>query len=321
MRILLTDFTWEAPVVERSVYDAAGHELVIAGGKDEASLRQAAAGCAAITTCYARVSAAVMEAAGPSLRHIARYGVGVDNIDIAAATARNVLVTNVPDYCVDEVSDQAMALMLDLARRTTHLDRAMRAGTWAPQAAGPIYRLRGRTCGIIGLGRIGTAAARKAAAFGLTVIAADPALTAEQAAQRGARLVDLPTLLAESDFITLHAPLTDQTHHIINADSLARMKPTAYLVNTARGPLVDNDALVAALRERRMAGAGLDVQEGEPLPTSHPLFDLDNVILAPHAAFYSEESLVDLQRSVAEEVVRVLAGQPPRNPINLGAGV
>jgi D-3-phosphoglycerate dehydrogenase / 2-oxoglutarate reductase len=316
MRVLLTDFTWEAPVVERATYGAAGHELVVAPAGDEASLCAAAEGCAAITTCYAKVTARVIEAAGPGLTHVARYGVGVDNIDIAAATARGVLVTNVPDYCIDEVSDQAVAMMLDLGRRTTALDRSMRAGAWAPQAAGLIYRLRGRTCGVIGLGRIGSATAAKAAAFGLRVIAHDPYLTPEQAAARGARLVDLPTLLAESDYISIHAPLTEETRHIVNQETLAQMKPTTYLVNTARGPLVDNDALVAALREGRIAGAGLDVQEGEPLPTTHPLYALDNVLLTPHVAFYSEESLVDLQRRVAEEVVRVLAGEPPRNPVN-----
>jgi D-3-phosphoglycerate dehydrogenase len=316
MKVLLTDFTWEAPVVEQTLYGAAGHELIVAAGKDEESLCAAAPGCAAITTCYARVTARVMDAAGPSLKHVARYGVGVDNIDIAAATARGILETNVPDYCIDEVSYQALAMALDLARRTTALDRAMRAGQWAPQAAGPIYRLRGRTFGILGLGRIGTASAAKAVAFGFTVLAHDPYLTPDQAAQRGARLVDLPTLLAESDIISLHAPLTPETHHIINADTLARMKPTAYLINTARGPLVDNDAVVAALRAGRLAGAGLDVQEGEPLPITHPLFTLDNVLLTPHVAFYAEESLVDLQRRCAEEVIRVLAGQPPRNPIN-----
>jgi D-3-phosphoglycerate dehydrogenase len=171
MKVLLTDFTWDDPVVERGVYTAAGHELVVAPAADEASLCAAAAGCAAITTCYARISPAVMDAAGPSLRHIARYGVGVDNIDITAASQRGLVVTNVPDYCVDEVSDQALALALDLVRRTTQLDRSMRQGTWAPQAAGPIHRLRGQTFGIIGLGRIGTASARKAAAFGLRVLA------------------------------------------------------------------------------------------------------------------------------------------------------
>lgn len=316
MKILLTDFTWEAPVVERAIYDAAGHELIIASGADEASLCRDAAGCSAITTCYAKVTAAVIEAAGPGLRHIARYGVGVDNIDIQAATERGVLVTNVPDYCVDEVSDQALALLLDLARRTTQLDRSMRAGQWAPQAAGPIHRLRGRVLGIIGLGRIGAAAAAKGAAFGFNVIAYDPYLTHQEALSRGARLVELPALLAESDFISIHAPLTPETHHLMNATTLARMKPTAYLVNTARGPLVDNDTLVAALKAGHLAGAGLDVQEGEPLPIDHPLFNLDNVILAPHAAFYSEESLVDLQTRVAEEVVRVVAGNPPRNPVN-----
>jgi D-3-phosphoglycerate dehydrogenase / 2-oxoglutarate reductase len=314
-KVLLTDFTWEAPVVERAVYEPAGLELVLPPATDEASLRAAAVGCVAITTCYARVTDGVMEAAGPNLRHVARYGVGVDNIDLAAARRRGLIVTNVPDYCVDEVSDEALALTLDLTRRTTQLDRSMRAGQWAPRAAGPIYRLRGRTFGIIGLGRIGTAAARKAAAFGFTVIAYDPFLSAERVSERGARQVDLPTLLAESDVISLHAPLTDQTRHIIDAAALARVKPTTYLVNTARGPLVENEALVAALRAGRLAGAGLDVQEGEPLPTSHPLFSFDNVILAPHVAFYSEESLVDLQRSVAEEVARVAAGQPPRNPI------
>lgn len=316
MKVLLTDYTWEAPVVEREVFGGAGHELIVATGKDEASLCAAAPGCAAIATCYARVTAAVMDAAGPELKHVARYGVGVDNIDLEAATARGILVTNVPDYCIDEVSDQALAMMLDLARRTTALDRSMRQGKWAPQAAGPIYRLRGQTCGIVGLGRIGRASAAKAAAFGLRVIAHDPYLTPEEVVQRGARPVNLATLLAESDFISLHAPLTEETRHLINATTLAQMKPTAYLINTARGPLVDNDAIVVALRSGQIAGAGLDVQEGEPLPVDHPLFALDNCLLGPHVAFYSEESLVDLQRRCAEEVVRVLAGERPRNPVN-----
>lgn len=319
MKVLVTDIAWPAPTVERAVFDAAGHELVLAESGDEATLRALASGCGAIATCWAQVPASVIEAAGPGLKHIARYGVGLDNIDVAFATAHGILVTNVPDYCVEEVADQTLALLLALARRTLQLDRALRTGTFSPQAAGQLHRLRGQTCGVVGLGKVGAAVARRAAAFGMRVITSHPRLTSAEAAARGAELTAFDTVLAESDFLSLHCPLTPDTHHLINRETLARMKPSAYVINTSRGPLIDTDALVEALREGRLAGAGLDVLEGEPLPPSHPLYALESVVVAPHAAFYSEESVEELQRRTAEEVVRVAAGEDPRNPVNLQA--
>ncbi len=316
MRVLVTDTAWGWPAIEERILSAAGHELVLAPSGDEATLCAHAAGVGAIATCWAHVTEKVIDAAGPDLRHIARYGVGLDNIAVGYATQRGILVTNVPDYCFEEVADQTLALMLALARRVVQLDRAQRAGKWSPRAAGPIHRLRGATCGIVGLGRVGRAVAARASAFGMRVLAYHPRLSPAEAEARGAQLVDLETVIAEADFLTLHTPLTEVTRGLINADTLARMKPSAVLINTARGGLVETDALVEALRAGRLAGAGLDVLEGEPLPPDHPLLALDNVVVSPHAAFYSEEAVEELQRRTAEEIARVAAGQPPHNPVN-----
>jgi D-3-phosphoglycerate dehydrogenase len=249
-------------------------------------------------------------------RIISRLGTGLDTIDIPAATARGIWVTYVPDYSIDEVSAHAIALLMSLARGIPFLAQSTRNGTWNSAAWGPIYRLKDQTLGILGLGRIGQATAQKGRGLGLNVIAYDPYANQEAADRLGVRLVDLDTVARESDYISLHSPLLDSTHHIINAAFLSKMKPTAYIVNAARGPLVDEDALLQAVRSRQIAGAGLDVLAVEPIDPNSPLLKEERILITPHAAWYSEEAKLDLRARGAEEVVRVLSGQPPRAPAN-----
>jgi D-3-phosphoglycerate dehydrogenase / 2-oxoglutarate reductase len=248
-------------------------------------------------------------------RIIARYGIGVDNVDLAAARQRGIYVANVPDYGVEEVSDHALALLLSVARRTVTRDAAVRGGAWNVSPGQKMYRIAGRALGLIGYGRIARALERKMRPLGVArVLVYDPVL--EAGAFAGVERVDLNSLCEQSDFISLHAPLTPDTLHIINSTRIALMKPTAILVNTARGGLIEETALVDALRSRRIFGAGIDVFEHEPPGKHHAWFALDNVVLSDHTAWYSEESVADLQTKAAEEVARVLRGEPPRHWVN-----
>jgi D-3-phosphoglycerate dehydrogenase len=243
---------------------------------------------------------------------VIRYGIGVDNIDQAAARQRGIMVANVPDYGTDEVSSQAVALALALARGILPHDRAVRQGRW-PGVIDRMYRFRGRTLGFIGYGRIARMTHDKLAGFGFTrVLVHDPVAELPQGVVRA----DVDEICREADLISLHAPLTPQTHHLINAERLALMRPTAILVNTARGGLVDLDALHAALANGGILGAGLDVFETEPPDAAHPVFELDNVVVSNHIGWYSEESMRELQRKAAEEVQRVLRGEPIRHWLN-----
>jgi len=246
-------------------------------------------------------------------RAVIRYGIGVDNIDQQAARERHIFVANVPDYGTDEVSSQAVALLLALNRHLLLHDREVRAGRWSTGVLKPMLRLRGRTLGLVGYGRIARMTEAKLAGFGFgRVLVHDP----RAALPEGVEAADLDTLFAESDVVSLHAPLTPATRHLADARRLALMKPTALLVNTARGGLVDLDALYAALAAGKLAGAGLDVFEHEPPDPAHPLFTLDNVVLTNHIGWYSEEAMRELQRKAAEEAVRVLAGAPPLHWLN-----
>jgi D-3-phosphoglycerate dehydrogenase len=242
-----------------------------------------------------------------------------------------VVVTNVPDYCLDEVADHAMALLLCLARKLTQLDGAVRDGTAVKDGqwntlglVRPVHRLGQQTLGIVGLGQIGRRVAQRARAFGMQVIAApDPAVGPEQAAGLGVTMLPLEQMLAEADFVTLHCPLTPDTRALINARTIAQMKPAAMIVNTSRGPLISEAALVEALRSRRLAGAGLDVYEREPLAPDSPLRALPNVVLTSHAAWYSEEAIRDTKVKAAQSVADVLQGRVPRyilNPAALAVG-
>lgn len=265
---------------------------------------------------YAKVPAQIIEQLA-RCKIIARFGIGVDNVDIDAATRAGIIVTNVPEYCEDEVSDHAMALLLTLIRKIPFANKRAHAGKWEMTAVIPIHRLRGRVLGLVGFGKIPKLVATKAQAFGLQVQTYDPYLTAETTAKFNVKLVTLPELLSTSDYISVHTPLTPETNRMFNADAFRQMKRGALLVNTARGPLVDVEALVDALEAGQLAGAALDVLPQEPPAPGLRLLGRDDVILTPHTGFYSEESMVDLQTKAAQQVALVLSGKEPRYPINL----
>lgn len=290
-------------------------EIVHTGTLNTPEARAELRDCDAVMVTLDRVTQEVIESM-TRCRVISRLGTGLDTIDIPAATARGIWVTYVPDYSIDEVSAHAIALILSLARGIPFLSNATRQGTWSSAAWGPIYRLKDQTLGVLGLGRIGQATAEKGRGLGFQVIAFDPFADAATAERLGVRLVDLDTLIRTSDYISLHSPLTDDTHHIVNAEFLAKMKPTAYIINAARGPLIDEDALLAAVRAGQIAGAGLDVFAVEPIDPNSPLLKEDRILVTPHAAWYSEEAKLDMRSRGAEEVVRILSGQPPRAPAN-----
>jgi D-3-phosphoglycerate dehydrogenase / 2-oxoglutarate reductase len=240
-------------------------------------------------------------------RAIARYGVGVDTIDVGAATARGILVSNVPDYCVEEVALHTIALLLAAHRRVVRGDRLVRSGSWGALAAGSVRRLEGQLLGLIGFGRIPRAVATKALGLGLRVAAHDPFVADDAWPDDVARYADLGALAADADFLSVHAPLTDETRHLVDEGLLRRMPAHAVLVNTARGPLVDTDALDRALAEGWIGGAALDVLETEPPPPDLPLLRHDDLIVTAHQAFYSEEALRELQRKAAENLLDALA--------------
>jgi D-3-phosphoglycerate dehydrogenase / 2-oxoglutarate reductase len=312
--VVQTDFAWPDVSIEREVLEAAGHTL-IAGPSTPAPEAEIEAFIAAhnpqaIMTCWAQVSAKAI-AAPSDLRIVQRIGVGLDNIAVSAATARGAWVANVPDYCVGEVADHAVALLLDWARGTVGFDRSVKAGAWNPAAA-RLRRVADLTLGIIGVGRIGSATAHRLAAFGCRVLGCSPSGRAVPGVEMGS----LDALIARSDVVIIHAPLTEASYHLISAERINAMKPGAYLINVSRGPLVDTEALIAALERGHLSGAGLDVVEGEPQPP-RALVDRADVIVTPHIAFSSEASLAELRRRSAEEVVRVLAGEAPHFPCNM----
>jgi D-3-phosphoglycerate dehydrogenase / 2-oxoglutarate reductase len=246
---------------------------------------------------------------------IGRFGLGVDNIDIAAAAELGITVTYVPDYCMQEVSDHAMALLLALARKVPQSNALVQAGRWDMPAVVPIHRLAGRVLGLVGFGNIPRALAPKAKAFGLRVVAHDPYVSQHALAAAGVEGMSFDRLLEISDFVSIHAPLLPATRGLFNAEVFRKMKQGACLINTARGPLVDEDALLAALDSGRLAGAALDVVTVEPLPKQSRLIGRDNVVLTPHTGFYSVEALNELQTKCAADVARVLSGEKPVYPV------
>jgi D-3-phosphoglycerate dehydrogenase len=248
---------------------------------------------------------------------IGRFGLGVDNIDIPAAAELGITVTYVPDYCMHEVSDHAMALLLALARKIPLSNKLVQAGRWEMPAVVPIHRLAGRVLGLVGFGNIPRALAPKAKVFGLRVVTHDPYVSQQALAAAGVESVSFDRLLEISDFVSIHAPLMPATRGLFNAEVFGKMKAGALLINTARGPLVDEDALVSALDSGRLGGAALDVVAVEPLPKDSRLIGRDNVILTPHTAFYSVEALNELQTKCAADVARVLSGEKPVYPVKM----
>jgi D-3-phosphoglycerate dehydrogenase len=269
----------------------------------------------AILVTYAKITGDMIRQLS-KCRIISRFGIGVDNVDIPEATRKRIVVTKVPDYCIDEVSDHTMALLLAAVRKIPFVNAQVHGGTWKMPAVVPIHRLRGTVLGLVGFGRIPQLVVPKAKAFGMQVIAYDPYVPKEVFTGLGVEGVDLPTLLRTSDYVSIHSPLVPETRNLFNLDAFRQMKPTAYVVNTARGPIIDEAALAKALDEKLIAGAALDVMVQEPPAPNSPLFGRDNVIVTPHTSFYSEESLVELQTKAAQEVAAVLTGRPPRNPVN-----
>ena len=247
---------------------------------------------------------------------IGRFGLGVDNIDLPAAKEFGIAVNYVPDYCLREVSDHAMALLLALARKVTFSNRLVQSGRWEVPPIVPLRRLEGQVLGLIGFGNIPRTLAPKARAFGLHVLAHDPYLAPESFAAAGVEGVSFDELLGRSDFVSVHAPLLPATRGLMNASAFAKMKKRAFLINTARGPLVDEAALAAALDSGQLGGAALDVVATEPLAKDSPLLGRDNVILTPHTAFYSVEALEELQTKCATDVARVLSGEKAVYPIS-----
>ena len=314
-KTLITDYAWHSIEPERQVLAEIGAELIAAETGDEAELLTLAPTMDGILTCWKPVREPVI-AAARKCQIIGRCGIGLDNIDVEVATEHGIVVTNVPAYCVDEVSDHAMGLLLACARKIPRFDRAVRDGVWDQNIGPAMHRIRGKTLGIVGFGRIGQAIIPKAKAFGLTINVCSPRTAPERIRQHGAQKVSFQELLATSDFITIHAPLTTETEHLFSVAEFRAMKPTAFLINTARGGIVDTTALTDALRNGDIAGVGLDVLETEPPEPDTELLTLENVVVTPHAAFISEESILDLEVTAARCVAQVLTGQLPESIVN-----
>ena len=312
--VLLTDRAWPDDAVEREIVESAGLTLV-SGPASPASSAEIedlvrTHRPTGILTCWAPVSATAIRSA-PGLKIVARLGIGLDNIAVDAATDLGVWVTNVPNYCVEEVSDHAVGFALAWTRGLISFDRAVRTGAWDPASA-RLHRLANMTIGILGFGRIGRATAHKLAGFGCRILAHDP--FASQGIS-GVPLVSMTRLLTESDIVIVHAPLTNETRHLINSESLSTMKPGGLLINVSRGGVVETDAVVAALRSGHLSAAALDVLESEP-HVPQQLVDCPGAFLTPHVAFSSDASLLELRRRAAEEVVRALRGDAPQHPRN-----
>ena len=312
--VLVTDYTWPSTAPEAEVLARVGARLLLAESGSEEELLRLVPGADAILTCFKQVPASVVRA-GEKLQVIGRYGIGIDNIAVEEATPRHP-------------GDQRAGLLprrgrrarpgAAAGRRAQH--RALRprvqAGDWSLGTGMPVYRVAGRTLAIIGFGKIGRTLARKAAALDLQLLACDPWVSEADARAAGAELVDLDEALARADFLSLHTPLTEGTQHLLNAERLRRMKPGAFVINTARGALIDQEALLQALQEGWIAGAGLDVFVPEHLPAGHPLLAQPNLIATPHTAFYSEESVQALEVLAAQNVADILSGKRPVDVVN-----
>ena len=314
-KILITDYAWASIEPERQVLAEIGAELIAAETGDEPELQTLVPTMDGILTCWNPVRESVITAA-KKCQVIARYGIGLDNIDVEAATEQGIVVTNVPAYCMDEVSDHAMGLLLACARKIPRFDRAVKNGVWDQNIGPEMHRIRGKTLGIVGFGRIGQAIIPKAKAFGLTINVCSPRTDPKRIQQQGAQKVTFQELLTTSDFITIHAPLTQETEHLFSNAEFRAMKPTACLINTARGGIVDTTALTTALRNGDIAGAGLDVLEIEPPEPDTELLTFDNVVVTPHAAFVSEDAILELEVTAARCVAQVLTGQLPESVVN-----
>ncbi|MEU9963372.1 C-terminal binding protein [Streptomyces malaysiensis] len=323
--ILIADFDFGDVDIERAIIEGAGLQLLAAQCKSEDEVIEAGRETVGILTQYARVGSRAIDAL-TRCRVIARYGTGVDIVDVDAATRRGIQVTAAPnEWCAEEVADHAVALWLAAARKICQYDRATRQGEWHWKTGRPIHRLRGQVLGLLSFGSIARLIAERAKAFGVEVWAYDPFLDQPEIRAYQVRPMSFDDLVENADYVVVQTPLTPQTHHTFDRATLRRMKPSAILINTARGPIVEDAAIHQALDEGWIAGAALDDIEEEPAKQrgwrpSNPLLRLPNAIVTPHAAYYSEEAVRTVRTIAAEEAVRILSGQPARFPVNELAG-
>jgi D-3-phosphoglycerate dehydrogenase len=313
--VLVTDYAWPNLDREREILGRIGAQLLVAKGGSREELVELAPAADAILCNWKTVCAEVLRAAKRCIT-VGRYGIGLDNIDVAFATSLGIVVTNVPAYCVDDVADHTMALLLACNRKVCWFDKDIKAGTYDLKAQAPLRRLRGHTLGLAGFGRIGGAVAQRAAAFGLHIIAVRPRSAAGCVEHDQVEFVSFPELLERSDYLSIHLPATPATTNLFNESAFARMKRGLVLINTSRGSLIHTGDLLRALKTGAVASAGIDVWQNEPLPADDPLANHPCVIATPHAAFYSDEALLELQNTAASQTATVLAGQRPQNIVN-----
>jgi D-3-phosphoglycerate dehydrogenase len=311
-KVVITDCDHGSIEEEKREFGRIGAELTLAQVKEEEDLIRVCKDADGLLNQYALLTRKVLEKL-LKCKVIGRYGVGIDSVDLKAATDLGIIVANVPDYCVDEVADQALSMILALIRKTVFFDQKVKSDQWDFRQGRPIHRIKGKTLGLIGSGRIGLEVAKRISAFGVRVITFDPYL---QKTPEGIELMDFDTVLKESDFITIHCPLNESTRHLLGEKEFQKMQKKPILVNTSRGPIIDEKALIQALAEGRVSGAGLDVLEKEPPDPQNPLLKMENVIIAPHISFYSEESISELKRRTAENVSAALLGKWPRSVVN-----
>ncbi len=317
MTVYFSDYTIADELdIEQAILDPAGFEIIRAECSTEQDVLDTIAGVdpVAMVAQWAPITATVLELC-PNLKVISRNGIGVDNIDLGYCREHGIAVLNSPSYCIPEVADHALALALALLRKLVLTTDKVRAGEWGLGGLAPIHRLCELTYGVVGLGAIGRAVVQRARPFFKQVIGHDPYAPAVEVDGQPVEMVPLEELLTRADVVDLHVPGTDETRHMLNAERLALMKPSAYVINTSRGMIIDTDALVEALRAGRIAGAGLDVHEQEPLPMDHPLREFPQVIITPHTAFYSQEAVEQLREETVLNIVRFVAGEPPINRV------
>jgi D-3-phosphoglycerate dehydrogenase len=313
-KVVLTDYVWDSLDVEHKILDEVADLAPMQTKKPEEFIA-AAADCDALLNTYAGPISADVMAKMPKCRIIARYGIGVDTIDLDAATAAGIIVTNNPTYCIEEVAEHAMAMILACARKTAFYDRMVREGRWEVPPGKPLFRLAGSTLGLVGFGNIARQVAVRASAFGMRVLYFDPYVQQGEVDFPGTAM-DFNDMLRAADIVSLHPPLVPQTRKMFNDAAFACMKPSAFIVNCSRGPIIDTDALVRALDAKTIAGCALDTTDPEPLPNPHALRGRENVIINPHVAWYSEQAMKGLQAGAPGEVRRVLSGEWPINVVN-----
>ena len=314
-KVVAVDAVKLVPTVEKEILAEVGAQLLTADCHNEEDIIRATQDADGILVALSPITRRVI-ATWKRTKVIARYGIGVDTVDLQAATDHGVFVTNTPDFCFDEVSDTTMSLILAATRKVVKMHKLVSQGTYNRKLAKPLYKLRGQILGLVAFGHIAQAVAKKATVFGFQLRAYDPYIRSSDFADCPIEFVELDTLMKESDVVSIHAPLTKETFHLIGKQQLRMMKSTAFLINTSRGPVVDQEALTQALREGWIAGAGLDVLEKEPPNPQDPILRLENVVFTPHYGSYTEEAYLELREKAARQVVQTLRGEVPTSLVN-----